>query len=202
MRRREFIAALGAAAGCFYAPHAVRAQQTGTRTIGRLSLRSADTTTEKNNLAAFRQGLNQIGYVEGRSLNIEYRWADGHYDRLQALVADLVRRQVEVLMTGGGTNATRAAQAATTTIIFANANDPVQEGIVNSINRPSGNSTGAFLHNTALVPKRLEVLRQLVPSTRLVGFLVNQNNPNTGDRQPYTQRRQTSRASSDAADQV
>src|SRR5215831_11745292 len=100
MRRRDFIAAMGAAAGCLSAPHAVRAQQTTTRTIGWLSLRSADTSTEKSILAAFRQGLNQTGYVEGRNLTIEFRFADGHYDRLPALAADLVRRQVEVLMLG------------------------------------------------------------------------------------------------------
>ncbi len=184
MRRRDFIALIGGAAGCLSAPHAVRAQQTTTRTIGWLSLRSADTSTEKNILAAFRQGLNQTGYVEGRNLTIEFRFADGQHDRLPALAADLVRRQVEVLMTGGGTNVARAAQAATTTIpiIFANANDPVQEGIVKSINRPDGNTTGAYLLNTALVPKRLEVLRQLVPNARLVGFLVNPNNSNTGDQ--------------------
>jgi len=180
MRRRDFIAAMGAAAACLFAPHAVRAQQTTTRTIGWLSLRSADTST----LAAFRQGLNQTGYVEGRNLTIEFRFADGYYDRLPALAADLVRRQVEVLMTGGGTNVARVAQAATTTIpiIFATANDPVQDGIVNSINRPSGNSTGTFVLNTALMPKRLELLRQLVPNARLVGFLVNPNNSNTGDQ--------------------
>jgi putative tryptophan/tyrosine transport system substrate-binding protein len=184
MRRRDFIAAMGAAAGCLSAPHAVRAQQTTTRTIGWLSLRSADTSTEKSILAAFRQGLNQTGYVEGRNLTIEFRFADGHYDRLAALAADLVRRQVEVLMTGGGTNVARVAQAATTTIpiIFATANDPVQDGIVNSINRPSGNSTGTFVLNTALMPKRLKLLRQLVPNARLVGFLVNPNNSNTGDQ--------------------
>jgi putative ABC transport system substrate-binding protein len=184
MRRRDFIAAMGAAAACLFAPHAVRAQQTTTRTIGWLSLRSADTSTEKSILAAFRQGLNQTGYVEGRNLTIEFRFADGHYDRLPALAADLVRRQVEVLMTGGGTNVARVAQAATTTIpiIFATANDPVQDGIVNSINRPSGNSTGTFVLNTALMPKRLELLRQLVPNARLVGFLVNPNNSNTGDQ--------------------
>ena len=182
MRRRDFIAALGGAAVAM--PRAARAQQTTTRTIGWLSLRSADTSTEKNILAAFRQGLNQTGYVEGRNLTIEFRFADGQHDRLPAFAADLVRRQVEVLMTGGGTNVARAAQAATTTIpiIFANANDPVQEGIVKSINRPDGNITGAYLLNTALVPKRLEVLRQLVPNARLVGFLVNPNNSNTGDQ--------------------
>src|SRR3954453_9028938 len=184
MRRRDFIAAIGAATGCLSASHAVPAQQTATRTIGWLSLRAADTSTEKAILAAFRQGLNQTGYVEGRNLKIEFRFGDGHYDRLQALAADLVRQQVEVLVTGGGTNTARVAQAATTTIpiIFATANDPVQEGIVNSINRPSGNSTGAYLLNTALVQKRLEVLCQLVPNARSVGFLVNPNNSNTSDQ--------------------
>jgi len=99
MRRRDFIAALGGAAVAM--PRAARAQQTTTRTIGWLSLRSADTSTEKNILAAFRQGLNQTGYVEGRNLTIEFRFADGQHDRLPAFAADLVRRQVEVLMTGG-----------------------------------------------------------------------------------------------------
>jgi ABC-type uncharacterized transport system substrate-binding protein len=184
MGRREFVALIGGAAGCLSAPHAVRAQQTTTRTIGWLSLRSADTSTEKIILAAFRQGLNQTGYVEGRNLTIELRFGEGQYDRLPALAADLVRRQVEVLVTGGGTNVTRVAQAATTTIpiIFANASDPVQDGIVKSINRPGGNTTGTYVLNTALVPKRLEVLRQLVPNARLVGFLVNPNNSNTGDQ--------------------
>ena len=174
-------ALLGAAAGCF-APHAVRAQRTTTRTIGG-SVSELPTPVQKK---AFwpHSGLNQTGYVEGRKLKIELRFGDGHYDRLRTLAADLVRQQVEVLVTGGGTNTARVAQAATTIIpiIFATANDPVQEGIVNSINRPSGNSTGAYLLNTALVQKRLEVLRQLVPNARLVGFLVNPNNSNTGDQ--------------------
>jgi putative ABC transport system substrate-binding protein len=132
-------------------------------------------------LAAFRQGLNQTGYVEGRNLTIEFRFGDGHYDQLPALAADLVRRQVEVLVTAGGTPIARVAQAATTTIpiIFAAASDPVQDGIVKSINRPGGNTTGTNVLNTELVPKRLELLRQLVPSARLVGFLVHPNNSNT-----------------------
>jgi putative ABC transport system substrate-binding protein len=184
MRRRDVITALGAAAGCWSAPLAARAQQATQRTIGWLSLRSADTNVEQNALAAFRQGLNQTGYVEGRNVTIEFRFADGQYDRLPALAADLVRRRVDVLMTSGGTNVARAAQAATTTIpiIFGTANDPVQEGIVNSINRPNGNSTGIYLQNTALLQKRLELLRQLVPGARLVGFLANPNNSNTGDQ--------------------
>ena len=182
MRRRDFLGVLSGVAATW--PLAARAQQTKARTIGWLSLRSADTSTEKSILAAFRQGLNQTGYVEGRNLTIEFRFGDGYYDRLPALAADLVRRQVEVLVTGGGTNVARVAQAATTTIpiIFGTANDPVQEGIVKSINRPDGNTTGSYVHNTALVPKRLELLRQLVPNALLVGFLGNPNNSNTGDQ--------------------
>jgi putative ABC transport system substrate-binding protein len=184
MRRRDFLTAMSAAAGCLSAPQAVRAQQSATRTIGWLSLRSADTSTEKTILAAFRQGLSQNGYVEGRNLTIEFRFADGHHDRLPALAADLVRRQVELLVAGGGTNVARAAQAATTTIpiIFTTASDPVLDGIVKSINRPDGNSTGMYVLNNALLPKRLEVLRQLVPDARLVGFLVNPNIASTNNQ--------------------
>jgi len=171
MRRRDFLGGLSGVDAT--RPLAARAQQTKARTIGWLSLRSADTSTEKSILAAFRQGLNQTGYVEGRNLTIEFRFGDGYYDRLPALAADLVRRQVEVLVTGGGTNVARVAQAATTTIpiIFATASDPVQDGIVKSINRPDANSTGMYVLNTALVPKRLELLRELVPNALLVGFL-------------------------------
>ena len=186
MRRREFIAALGGAAAV---PFAARAQQTTSRTIGWFSLRSADTDTEKSILAAFRQGLSQTGYVEGRNLAIEFRFGDGQYDRLPALAADLVRRQVDVLVTTAGTPIARLAQAATSTIpiIFAVASDPVQDGLVQSINRPGGNSTGTYALNTTLVPKRFEVLRQIVPNARLVGMLMNPNNSNTGDQIRFAQ---------------
>src|SRR3954471_23705939 len=186
MRRREFIAALGGAAAV---PFAARAQQTTTRTIGWFSLRSADTDTEKSILAAFRQGLSQTGYVEGRNLTIEFGFGDGQYDRLPALAADLVRRRVEVLVTTGGTPIARVAQAATTTIpiIFATANDPVHDGLVKSINRPGGNSTGTYVLNNGLAPKRLEVLRQLIPNVRMVGFLVNPNGSTTADQIPQAQ---------------
>ena len=179
MGRREFVALLGGASGCLSAPHAVRAQQTTTRTIGWLSLRSADTSTEKIILAAFRQGLNQTGYVEGRNLTIELRFGEGQYDRLPALAADLMRRQVEVLMTGGGTNVARVAQAATTTIPII-----LRPPAIPSKTASSRASTGRMVYvlNTALVPKRLELLRELVPNARLVGFLVNPNNSNTGDQ--------------------
>lgn len=182
MRRRDFLRCLGGVAATWPLP--AGAQQTTSRTIGWFSLRSADTDSEKSILTAFRQGLSQTGYVEGRNLTIEFGFADGQYDRLPGLAADLVRRRVEVLVTTGGTPIARVAQAATTTIpiIFATASDPVQDGIVKSINRPGGNSTGTYVLNTALVPKRLELLRQLVPGARLVGFLVQPNNSNTRDQ--------------------
>jgi putative tryptophan/tyrosine transport system substrate-binding protein len=167
MRRRDFLRCLGGSLATW--PLVASAQQTTSRTIGWLSLRSADTASEKVILAAFREGLNQTGYVEGHNLTIEFGFADGQYDRLPALAADLVRRRVDVLMTSGGSNIARAAQAASTTIpvIFATSNDPVQDGLVKSINRPGGNSTGAFALNTALVQKRFELLPQLLPNAPL-----------------------------------
>ena len=117
MKRRKFITLLGGVAVA--SPLAARAQQTTSRTIGWFSLRSADTDSEKSILTAFRQGLSQTGYVEGRNLTIEFGFADGQYDRLPVLAADLVRRRVEVLVTAGGTNITRVAQAATTTGPYA-----------------------------------------------------------------------------------
>src|SRR3954464_4255669 len=187
MRRREFLRCLGGIAATW--PLAAGAQQTTSRTIGWFSLRSADTDTEKSILAAFRQGLSQTGYDEGRNLTIKFGFGDGQYDRLPALAADLVRQQVEVLVTAGGTPIARVAQAATTTIpiIFATANDPVGDGLVKSINRPGGNSTGTYVLNNALAPKRLDILRQLVPNVRLVGFLVNPNGSTTTDQIPQAQ---------------
>ena len=186
MRRREFFLGLIAALAM---PLSVRAQQTTTRTIGWLSLRSADTDTEKSILAAFRQGLSQTGFLEGRNLTIEYGFGDGQYDRLAPLAADLIRRRVEVLVTTGGTPVVRAAQAATKTvpIVFSTANDPVQEGLVKSINRPGGNSTGSYVLNTALLPKRFELLRQLLPKARLVGFLVNPNSGSAAEQIRHAQ---------------
>jgi putative ABC transport system substrate-binding protein len=186
MRRREFLAGL---TGALAMPLSARAQQTPTRTIGWFSLRSADTDTEKRILAAFREGLGQTGYIEGRNLTIEFGFADGQYDRLPLLAADLVRRRVEVIITTGGANIVRVAQAATTTIpiIFTSANDPVHDGLVKSINRPSGNTTGAYVFNTGLLPKRFELLRQLLPNARLVGFLVNPNGGSTPDQLRYAQ---------------
>ena len=181
MMRREFLAGV---TGALAMPLSARAQQTTTRTIGWFSLRSANSRLRENHSRCIPPGIGQTGYVEGRNLTIEYSFADGQYDRLPLLAADLVRRQVEVLMTTGGTNIARVAQAATTTtpVIFATASDPVQDGLVKSINRPGGNSTGAYVFNTALLPKRFELLRQLLPNARLVGFLVNPNGATTPDQ--------------------
>ena len=159
-------------------PPAARAQQTTTRVIGWLSVRSPDTKTEANILTAFREGLAQTGYVEGRNLTIEYRFSEGQYDRLPALAADLVQRRVAVLVTSGGTQVVKVAQAASATIpiVFSTAGDPVEDELVKSINQPGGNSTGAYLINSSLVPKRLEVLRELLPNARKVAFLINPQN--------------------------
>src|SRR5262249_14000105 len=149
MRRRDFIAAVAGSVAAW--PLATHAQRSATQTIGWLSLRAADTDTEVANLTAFRQGLNQTGYVEGTNLTIEFRQVGGRYDVLPALAADLVRRQVAVIVTGGGGAVARAAQAATSTIpiVFSSASDPVRDGIVKSINRPGGNTTGIHLINVA-----------------------------------------------------
>jgi putative ABC transport system substrate-binding protein len=169
VKRREFITLLGGAAATpsVLWPLAARAQQSAARTIGWLSPTSSDTEGERNNVAAFRRGLSETGYVEGRNLTIEYRWAQGQYDRLPALAADLVRSQVGVIVTGGGPQPARAAQAATSTItiVFASGSDPVEDGLVKSFNRP--------VFTTSLGPKRLELLCELVPEARVIAFLVN-----------------------------
>jgi putative tryptophan/tyrosine transport system substrate-binding protein len=171
LRRRDFIALLGGAAAAW--PIAPRAQQRAAQTIGYLSSRSAD--VEKEFLTAFRQGLSETGHIEGRNLVVEYRWAEGRYDRLSTLAAELVQRQVGVIATTGGPQAARAAFAATSTIpiVFTSGSDPVKDGLVKSLNRPGGNATGSHVFTTSLGPKRLELLRELVPRADAVGFLVN-----------------------------
>jgi putative tryptophan/tyrosine transport system substrate-binding protein len=170
MRRREFIALLGAAAAW---PLPARAQPPAVRTIGYLSPRAAD--VEKDFLTAFRQGLSETGHVEGRNLSVEYRWADGRYERLSTFAAELVRRQVSVIATTGGPQPARAALAATSTIpiVFTSGSDPVKDGLVKSLNRPGGNATGSHVFTASLGPKRLELLRELVPKADTVGFLIN-----------------------------
>ena len=170
MRRREFIAGLGSAAAFSVA---AAAQEPTMRMIGYLSPRSAEAESEF--LTAFRRGLRETGHVEGKNLTIEYRWADGRYDQLPALAAELVRRQASVVVTTGGPEPARAALAATSTIpiVFTSGSDPVADGLVKSFNRPGGNVTGVHVFTTSLGPKRLELLHELVPKAEVIAFLMN-----------------------------
>jgi ABC-type uncharacterized transport system substrate-binding protein len=174
MRRRGFIALVGGAAVA--SPAAAHAQQPAMPVIGFLSAVSPGPFAQR--IAAFHQGLNEAGYVEGRNVAIENRWAEEQYDRLPALAADLVGRRVEVLVTYTDA-AALAAKAATTTIpiVFINGGDPVRAGIVPSLNRPGGNVTGASFFGVDLAPKQLALLREVVPKAAVIGLLVDENVP-------------------------
>ena len=173
MRRRAFIAGLGSAAAW---PLPARAQQRRMPVVGFVSGFSATDSIEY--LAYFRQGLAELGYVGGHNLAIEFRWADGHFDRLPSMVADLVQRQVDVIVIPNTTATAIAAKEATQTIpvVFQLGSDPVNVGLVASLNRPGGNLTGIVALQTAVIAKRLQLLLDLVPGAKLIGFLVNPAN--------------------------
>jgi putative tryptophan/tyrosine transport system substrate-binding protein len=177
--RRKFLATLGGGAAAW--PLAAWAQQRAMPLIGFLNGASPGEWTRV--LTAFRGGLRESGFTEGQNVAIEFRWAAGRYDRLPALAADLVNRRVAVLVATGGTTTAVAAKAATSTIptVFSTGGDPVKEGLVASISRPGGNRTGVSVLTTALAPKRLEILREVVPKASVIGVLLN---PNSAGAQP------------------
>ena len=175
MRRREFILALGGAAA--FAPLAAHAQQPAMPVIGFLSGRSS--AESQYLVAAFSKGLRETGFVEGRDFAIEFRWADGQYDRLPAQAADLAGRPVSLIVAVGAVPAIRAAKRATATIpiVFVTGDDPVRLGLVASLNKPGGNVTGVSPLTTQLEAKRLAILHELVARNAVIAFLVNPNSP-------------------------
>ena len=177
MRRREFIRFLGGTVAAW--PLAARAQQTATPVIGVLNGTSEAEFARQ--MAAFRAGLGESGFVEGRNVAIEYRWAEGHAEQLPAMAADLVARKVAVILAGGSLQGVRAAMTATQTIpiVFTTATDPVASGLVVSLNRPGGNVTGVTALGSELEPKRLEMLHEMLPSAPRFAVLVNPNSPIT-----------------------
>jgi len=176
MRRREFIAFVGYTAAAWPLP--ARAEQSAVPVIGFLS--SASPQPFENYVARFRAGLKETGYVDSQNVAIAFRWAEGHYDRLPALAAELVHRNVAVIFASGGPPSALAAKAATVTtpIVFILA-DPIKLGMVASLNHPGGNATGVGLFNVAVEAKKLEILHELVPNAMKIGVLVNPRNPNT-----------------------
>jgi len=178
MRRRKFAAGFaGMVAASTLWPPLLKAQQKAV--VGFLNAGAPDRSVRI--VAAFREGLGETGYLEGQNLTIEYRWAEGHYDRLPALAADLVGRKVDVIAVSGSPAAASAAKGATSTIpiVFIGGDNPVADGLVASLARPGGNLTGVSSLVVELNPKRLQLLRELVPQARVIGMLVNPSNPAT-----------------------
>ena len=175
MRRRDFIKLIGSSAAAW--PLAARAQQTALPVVGLLNASSASTALV---LAVFREGLRDAGYIEGQNVVIEAQWADGHYDRLPVLAAELVHRPAAIIV-ASSLPSVFAAKAATSTIpiVFISSGDPVQLGIVASLNRPGGNITGVNFFAVEVASKRLELLIELVPTVTVIGLLTNPNNPRT-----------------------
>src|SRR6516162_9791759 len=177
MRRREFITLLGGVAAAW--PLAVRAQQQTTPVVGFMSARSpAEAATD---LAAFRHGLGQTSYFEGKNVTIEYRWAEGHYDRLPAMATELVARQVALIAAVGGEPSGLAAKAATATIpiVCTLGGDAVEAGLVANLNRPGGNITGVTIMGLEMGPKRVELAHRLVPNGSALATLINSKFPPT-----------------------
>jgi putative ABC transport system substrate-binding protein len=175
MKRREFLGVIGGTAMAW--PMVARAQQTAMPLIGFLSGRSRAETT--NVMEHFQKGLADAGFVEGRNLRVEYRWAEGRYDRLAALAAEIVDLRPTVIVATGGNVTALAAAGATSTIpiVFAAGGDPIKSGLVASLNRPGGNSTGVSLFIAELAAKRLELLQEIAPAATTIGVLINPGNP-------------------------